>query len=223
MVFAQWITKSAHIVTFRTFQKTTIRVTNIKKLQSDIQETIKEVSTYFSEVEDGIYRIEQSGDRTIAEIRKHRKEISKHLKQKEAELVRQVEAFKNEDVSDLRKAKEYCENVHAELLEMEHKIKDLEEDKSDLLITSKVLISKVEGLKLQVNAHKSKHKTISYCYKTNKAYQSIRSSNGALGTVEKVKEDNTTNCNKQRTDKASSNQTYMPKKIYIYIRTKHQG
>lgn len=130
------------------------------KLESDLKALEKEASAFNSKKDDDIEKTKDSAAQVLEEIRKH----GRYLEQKEEELVQEVENLMRKDISQLQAAKDSSSTIKKEAVTMQKNLDMMRENKSDLLITCKELMSRKDNLFSTINSYKKNNHANKYAF-----------------------------------------------------------
>lgn len=156
-----------------------------KKFSADLDTLLKDASWIASATESNIKMTEEDANCSIENIRTFKKDFDLFLLQKEEELIQKVQKMRHNDIRDIENVKENCEKVNADIKDIQKRIKSVDKNCSDLLITSKQLIAHVRLLQSTVKASKEKGHAWTYYFTENIFCHELISSN-SLGTVDKI-------------------------------------
>ena len=133
-----------------------------RDFEANFNSLLEKVAAFLRCTEDNILKTTTNGQQLIDEIRRNREEINQYLLRKEKEIIAETEKLLDEDLHTLYQIQNDVKKMENELLDTKIKIKNLEEQSSDLFITCTNMMIRTEEMEAQIDMFATLNVVYSY-------------------------------------------------------------
>lgn len=135
-----------------------------RRLQAELDTLEKEAAIFLKTSDDNIKNTEKNTHNILKELRQFREEINKNLLSKEEKLIAELKKMQNDEVQMLLKAKHKCSSIVAEISDIKKKLKHLEEETSELFISSKQMLPRIDRFRETLQLCKNREPNITFMF-----------------------------------------------------------
>ena len=171
-----------------TYVQTFTGSTEYKDLLKRLETLEKDVEVCKADVQEKETSIEGKINAAAADIEEFRTEINKYLDRRQQTLLTTAKQMKQDDLSLRKSLVSGLETLHTEIQKAQNKLTSLQNDTSNLFVTSKQIAQQYSEFEKQMKEFASQNTTPYYSFKRDDDLQRILSSNGTVGMLERSTE-----------------------------------